>query len=73
MNLVEPDSTGPEQVLSFARELSSGTTAEIERCELVGLVPRSVLDRTPLDLWDVLDLSPAKTIETRIIEAGIHP
>lgn len=70
MNLIDPGTTGPEQVHALAQHLSAGTTASIERCELVGLAPRSVLDRTSPDLWDTLDLSPDATIESRMKRSG---
>ncbi len=66
MNLIDPIDTGPEHVYTRACELIEGTTARIERCELVGLVPQAVLDRTTQSLWEVLDLSPERTIEGRL-------
>lgn len=66
MNLVDPDSTGPAEVHARVRTLGASTTAEIERCELVGLIPQSVLDRTPPETWEMLDLAPDKTIEYRL-------
>lgn len=71
MNLIAPDTIGPEQVHALAVHAVEGTTAQIERCELVGLVPQSVLDRTPRHLWDVLDLAESKTIEFRLRERDI--
>lgn len=70
MNLVDPASAGPADVHARVQELSAGTGAEIERCELVGLVPESVLTATPRDLWDTLDLAPETTIEYRMRAHG---
>jgi hypothetical protein len=39
--------------------------AEIDRCELVGLVPRRVLDLEDPARWVELDLGPDRTIEAR--------
>lgn len=66
MNLIDPDTIGPAQVLDMARDLSAGSDARIDRCELVGLVPRSVLEQTPPELWATLDISPDRTIEGRL-------
>jgi hypothetical protein len=40
--------------------------APVSRAELVGLVPQSVLDRTPRHRWAQLDLSDDRTIESRL-------
>jgi glutamate formiminotransferase len=61
MNLVAPDVTGPGAVVdAIARQ------APIDRCELVGLVPRSVLDAEGPSRWGELDLGPDRTIEGRL-------
>jgi glutamate formiminotransferase len=73
MNLIDPEHTGPEDVFREVLRRSAGTTATIDRCELVGLIPRSVLERTPTDMWDVLDLSADRTIEYRIDQAVATP
>lgn len=60
MNLLDPSTVGPAAAFdSIAR------IARIARVELVGLIPRSVLDATPVDRWEELDLSPDRTIEAR--------
>jgi len=61
MNLVEPDVLGPAEAwdLVAGREPVAGA-------ELVGLVPRSVLDRTDPGRWAELDLAEEKTIESRL-------
>lgn len=61
MNLIEPDVTGPSAVVDAIAEL-----APVERCELVGLLPRRILDREDEARWDELDLGPDRTIESRL-------
>jgi glutamate formiminotransferase len=73
MNLIDPGRTGPQDVFRAVRAMSADTTARFERCELVGLIPRSILERTPPDMWDVLDLAPERTIEYRIDQAVATP
>lgn len=66
MNLTNPASIGPAAAADLV-----GARAEIERCELVGLVPRAVVDATPPTRWAELDLSPEQTIEARV--GGVTP
>ena len=47
-------------------------TDEVARCELVGLVPRSVLEAVAPSRWGELDLAPDRTIEARW-ESGVRP
>jgi glutamate formiminotransferase len=63
MNLVEPDVLGPAE----AWDLVAGREA-VAGAELVGLVPRSVLDRTDPGRWAQLDLADEKTIEARLAQ-----
>ena len=60
-NLVQPLSVGPEQVRDQVAQW-----ADIERCELVGLVPDDVLRAIPPGRWSELDLAPERTIEHRL-------
>lgn len=60
MNLVAPEAVGPAEVWDRVAAL-----ATVARAELVGLVPTVVLERTPEDRWDQLDLSAERTIEAR--------
>jgi hypothetical protein len=60
-NLVQPFSVGPEQVRDQVARW-----ADIERCELVGLVPDDVLRAIPERRWPELDLAPERTIEHRL-------
>ena len=61
MNLIAPELTGPADVWDFVAE-----RAAIERAELVGLIPLSVLDAVDPDRWNELDLAPGSTIEARL-------
>ncbi|QXC60438.1 hypothetical protein KSP35_19245 [Aquihabitans sp. G128] len=61
MNLVDPEHLGPgEATDAVAAEVA------IAGCELVGLVPRSVLEATDPDRWGALDLAEDRTIEARL-------
>lgn len=64
-NLIAPLEVGPADVYD-----SVAAEAPVDHAELVGLVPASVLDRTPQERWDELALSPESTIERRLAAAG---
>lgn len=68
MNLIEPELTGPAAVYDLLSR-----SAAIDRAELVGLLPLSVLGRIPPARWETLDLAPDRTIEARLEAAGISP
>jgi glutamate formiminotransferase len=61
MNLIEPAAFGPADAYDAV-----ASRARVQRAELVGLVPRSVLDAAPADRWEQLDLAPERTIEARL-------
>ena len=61
MNLIDPDVVGPAAAFDAIAD-----RARVRRAELVGLLPRSVLDAVPEDRWTQLDLDPARTIEARL-------
>ena len=65
MNLVAPDVLGPAEAWDLVAQ-----RAPVDRAELVGLVPRSTLDRTPRARWEQLDLAEDRTIEHRLAAAG---
>jgi glutamate formiminotransferase len=67
MNLVAPDVLGPAEAWDLV-----ASRAAIAGTELVGLVPRSVLERTDPARWAQLDLAEDRTIEARLarLEAG---
>ncbi|HET9091038.1 MAG TPA: hypothetical protein VFN50_01425, partial [Acidimicrobiales bacterium] len=60
-NLIEPDRVGPAQIYDEVEQL-----APIRRSELVGLVPRSVLEQIPETRWRQLDLAEERTVESRV-------
>jgi glutamate formiminotransferase len=64
-NLVEPDVVGPAEVYDLVSALLPAS-AEISRAELVGLLPASLLDRTPVERWAELGLSPDDTVQARL-------
>jgi glutamate formiminotransferase len=65
-NLIEPLQVGPAAVFdAVARRV------EIDRAELVGLVPAAVVAEVPPRRWSELDLDPSRTIEARLESAGI--
>lgn len=66
MNLTDPAEIGPDLATDAVGEL-----AEVAGCELVGLVPRSVLDRIPQRRWVDLDLAESSTIEARLVDVGL--
>ena len=61
MNLIAPEVTGPEDVYDaiIAR-------APVLRAELVGLAPSRTLASINRNRWKELDLSPERTIESRV-------
>ncbi len=65
-NLVEPFLIGPGAVFDAVAQ-----HAEIERAELVGLLPARVLDAIPPSRWKALDVHPSRTIEARLEQAGL--
>jgi glutamate formiminotransferase len=65
MNLIDPLVTGPADVFdAVARQ------AAVARAELVGLVPRAVLDHIDPARWSELDLAADRTIEARCEQQG---
>jgi glutamate formiminotransferase len=69
MNLVEPAVTGPGQAFDAVAAAAAAVGATVEGAELVGLVPRAVLDAEPAGRWGELDLAPERTIEARLAAA----
>jgi glutamate formiminotransferase len=67
MNLVDPASFGPAEAYDAVR-----AQAPVARAELVGLVPRSVLEATPRGRWAELDLAEDRTIEARAEALGLR-
>jgi glutamate formiminotransferase / 5-formyltetrahydrofolate cyclo-ligase len=65
-NLTDPWKIGPE--LAFDAVASRAATA---RAELVGLIPRAVLELAPRHRWVELGLDASSTIEARLEQAGL--
>ncbi len=61
MNLIAPDELGPADAWDLV-----ATRVAVAGAELVGLVPRSVLERIDPARWAELDLAERKTIESRL-------
>jgi glutamate formiminotransferase len=59
MNLIDYTATGPQQVYDIVAQ-----HAQIDRAELVGLLPARALADIPRNRWNELDLSAEKTIES---------
>ncbi len=64
-NLIDPARVGPSALYDQVNGLLP-RRGEILRAELVGLVPRSVLEGEDRDRWEQLGLSEATTIEGRL-------
>jgi glutamate formiminotransferase len=65
MNLVAPLELGPETAFDLVVAGLGGQGSGV-RAELVGLVPRQVLEAIDPERWDELDLSADRTIEARL-------
>ena len=61
MNLITPDVVGPAEAWDLV-----ASRVPVAGAELVGLVPRTVLDRTDRSRWSQLDLAEDRTIEARL-------
>jgi len=68
MNLIDPLTVGPADVFDAV-----AARAEVARAELVGLVPRAVLDTINPGRWQQLDLTVDRTIEARLAARGLTP
>jgi glutamate formiminotransferase len=65
-NLIAPLVVGPDAVYDAV-----AATTEVARAELVGLVPRAVVEAIPRHRWAELDLGSSRTIEARLEQAGL--
>jgi hypothetical protein len=61
MNLVAPDQVGPAEAFDLV-----SAAAGVDGAELVGLLPRRVLERIEPARWSALDLGADRTIEARL-------
>lgn len=71
MNLIEPSTEGPADVVDRIIPLAAREGVAVLRCELVGLLPGEVLETIPRGRWNELDVSENRTIEARLDAAGI--
>jgi glutamate formiminotransferase len=70
-NLVEPHEIGPAEAYDLVSWWLP-RSARIERAELVGLIPESVLARVPADRWPELGLSAADGLEARLRDRSLR-
>jgi glutamate formiminotransferase len=73
MNLVAPDDLGPATAYDLVAERAERAGIGVEGAELVGLLPRQVLDVIPGHRWAELDVSDERTIEARLAEVRPRP
>jgi hypothetical protein len=67
-NLLRPAEVGPQEVMTAVAAL-----LPVGRAEVVGLVPRLVLERVPRPRWESLGLAAAQTIEAQLEALGQAP
>jgi glutamate formiminotransferase len=65
-NLIDPGVVGPGRLYDQVAAALTGSGGRVARAELVGLVPRSVLEAEPEERWLTLGLSARTTIEGRL-------
>jgi glutamate formiminotransferase len=70
-NLVDPHATRLADLFDAVGHLVGEAGGTVERAELVGLVPRELLAGIPPHRWAELDLSPDRTIESRLESVGV--
>ena len=61
LNLIAPDEFGPAEAYDAV-----AAECAVDRAELVGLIPASVLRSVPAHRWTELDLAADRTIEARL-------
>jgi glutamate formiminotransferase len=69
-NLVDPSVVGPVEVYDAVDRLAREAGTRVERAELVGLAPDAVVEAVAPARRRELDLSPDRTIETRLSSLG---
>jgi len=65
LNLIAPDEFGPGHAYDAVAAVCA-----VDRAELVGLIPASVLRSVPAHRWTELDLAADRTIEARLERGG---
>lgn len=71
MNLVEPLRCGPADAFDRVRELAGDAGVAVSHAELVGLLPRAVLQRIPSSRWREVDVDDERTVERRLEVLGL--
>lgn len=66
MNLIDCQRVGPAEAYDRVCEKANENGAIVQRAELVGLLPKDVLNRIPASRWNELDVSEDRTIEARL-------
>ena len=72
MNLVDLPLTGLEDACSEVRRLAGRDDWEVERVELVGLLPAAELDRTSEEFRAWAGIGPEVTIEARLADPALR-
>jgi glutamate formiminotransferase / 5-formyltetrahydrofolate cyclo-ligase len=70
-NLVDARTVGPADVYDQVAARLEGNGVGIARCELVGLLPKAVLEVIPEHRWPELGLGTEVTIEARMEDRGV--
>lgn len=65
MNLIHPLEVGPDRVYDAV-----ASRADVDRAELVGLIPAAVVEAIAPTRWPELDIDPSRTIEARLARQG---
>jgi glutamate formiminotransferase len=65
-NLIDPDAYGPDRLYDTVAELAAKAGGSVVGTELVGLIPKAVLEGIPADRWPELDLATERTVEARL-------
>ncbi len=65
-NLIAPWVLNPDHVYRAVDALAKDMDGKVHKAELVGLLPRGVLDAIDENIWGKLDLGITKTIEYRL-------
>lgn len=71
-NLVDPHQVGPAAAHAAVTAAAQRHGAAVARAELVGLLPRAVLDAIDSERWSELDVAADRTVEHRLA-AGPAP
>ena len=71
-NLVDPLTFGPAEAFDEVAARLHSLGGEIERAELVGLIPDAVLAGTPRSRWAELDIGPTVTVEARLGDPSLR-